>query len=223
MEQDGQNIILLIGVYVLAFFVIYSVATWLIKFVMRKLAKNDEQTHVYITAEEYDKEIKTLKERIEKLESELSNKSDKPVQENLSTPSERFDSPDNAPCLSTINSPLYSNRRDFLSETEKEPLTQYLPPPSPDGVFHETFPQPRVGKTVYQMTTVDGNNGTFIFYDNRDALATAMISISQIVKTVCRVENNKNAPRNIVNVKEGQVVREGNSWRVVEKATVRFE
>ena len=223
MEQDGQNIILLIGVYVLAFFVIYSVATWLIKFVMRKLAKNDEQTHVYITAEEYDKEIKTLKERIEKLESELSNKSDKPVQENLSTPSERFDSPDNAPCLSTINSPLYSNMRDFQSETEKEPLTQYLPPPSPDGVFHETFSQPRVGKTVYQMTTVDGNNGTFIFYDNRDALATAMISISQIVKTVCRVENNKNAPRNIVNVKEGQVVREGNSWRVVEKATVRFE
>ncbi|GEM_PF-1152670 len=223
MEQDGQNIILLIGVYVLAFFVIYSVATWLIKFVMRKLAKNDEQTHVYITAEEYDKEIKTLKERIEKLESELSNKSDKPVQENLSTPSERFDSPDNVPFLSTINPPLDSNMRDFLSETEKEPLTQYLPPPSPDGVFHETFPQPRVGKTVYQMTTVDGNNGTFIFYDNRDALATAMISISQIVKTVCRVENNKNAPRNIVNVKEGQVVREGNSWRVVEKATVRFE
>ena len=223
MEQDGQNIILLIGVYVLAFFVIYSVATWLIKFVMRKLAKNDEQTHVYITAEEYDKEIKALKERIEKLESELSNKSDKPVQENLSTPSERFESPDNVPFLSTINSPFDSNRRDFQSETEKEPLTQYLPPPSPDGVFHETFPQPRVGKTVYQMTTVDGNNGTFIFYDNRDALATAMISISQIVKTVCRVENNKNAPRNIVNVKEGQVVREGNSWRVVEKATVRFE
>ena len=223
MEQDGQNIILLIGVYVLAFFVIYSIATWLIKFVMRKLAKNDEQTHVYITAEEYDKEIKALKERIEKLESELSNKSDKPAQENLSTLSERFDSPDNAPCLSTINSPLYSNRRDFQSETETEPLTQYLPPPSPDGVFHETFSQPRVGKTVYQMTTVDGNNGTFIFYDNRDALATAMISISQIVKTVCRVENNKNAPRNIVNVKEGQVVREGNSWRVVEKATVRFE
>lgn len=223
MEQDGQNIILLIGVYVLAFFVIYSVATWLIKFVMRKLAKNDEQTHVYITAEEYDKEIKTLKERIEKLESELSNKSDKPVQENLSTPSERFESQDNVPFLSTINSSFDSNRRDFQSETEKEPLTQYLPPPSPDGVFHETFPQPRVGKTVYQMTTVDGNNGTFIFYDNRDALATAMISISQIVKTVCRVENNKNAPRNIVNVKEGQVVREGNSWRVVEKATVRFE
>ena len=214
MEQDGQNIILLIGVYVLAFFVIYSVATWLIKFVMRKLAKNDEQTHVYITAEEYDKEIKALKERIEILESELSNKSDKPVQENLSTPSERF---------STINPPLDSNRRDFQSETETEPLTQYLPPPSPDGVFHETFSQPRVGKTVYQMTTVDGNNGTFIFYDNRDALATVMISISQIVKTVCRVENNKNAPRNIVNVKEGQVVREGNSWRVVEKATVRFE
>lgn len=223
MEQDGQNIILLIGVYVLAFFVIYSVATWLIKFVMRKLAKNDEQTHVYITAEEYDKEIKALKERIEKLESGLSNQSDKPVQENLSTPSERFDSPDNAPCLSTINPPLDSNRRNFQSETETEPLTQYLPPPSPDGVFHETFSQPRVGKTVYQMTTVDGNNGTFIFYDNRDALATAMISISQIVKTVCRVENNKNAPRNIVNVKEGQVVREGNSWRVVEKATVRFE
>ncbi|MGP1464471.1 MAG: hypothetical protein ACTTKJ_02475 [Prevotella koreensis] len=223
MEQDGQNIILLIGVYVLAFFVIYSVATWLIKFVMRKLAKNDEQTHVYITSEEYDKEIKALKERIEKLESELSNKSDKPVQENLSTPSDRFESQDNVPFLSTINPPLDSNMRDFQSETEKEPLTQYLPPPSPDGVFHETFSQPRVGKTVYQMTTVDGNNGTFIFYDNRDALATAMISISQIVKTVCRVENNKNAPRNIVNVKEGQVVREGNSWRVVEKATVRFE
>ena len=50
-----------------------------------------------------------------------------------------------------------------------------------------------------------------------------MISISQIVKTVCRVENYKNSPREITNVSEGQVVREGNTWRVVEKATVRFE
>ncbi|MDD7317772.1 MAG: hypothetical protein SOZ80_07935 [Prevotella sp.] len=230
MEQDSQNLIFLIGLYVLMFFIIYSVVAWLGKILIRKLGKKDKQTGVYITAEEYDKEISELEKRIKELEKIISKQADKDC-DCAEVAGKRAEKKSvKAVKANQYDQSVGLDRPDRLAEHDRlpqsaqpSPQTYFLPPPSPEGIFHEAFSQPRIGRTVYQMTTIDGNNGTFIFYEDRDALATAIISISQIVKTVCRVENNKNAPRNIINVKEGQVVREGNSWRVAEKATVRFE
>ncbi|RRC99517.1 hypothetical protein [Prevotella sp. OH937_COT-195] len=208
--MDIENkMILGIGIYVLLFFVIYTLALQLVKFVVRKIGKSDISKPEYVTTDENDKKLNALKERIEEIEKKLENLQHNPEQSEVSEQSQKS---------------VQSGNSEFTGDSEPSlPLTFFLPPPSPDGVFHDAFAEPKIGSTVYKMTTIDGNNGIFVFYDNRDALATAMISISQIVKTVCRVDNNKNAPRNIINVKEGRVVREGNSWRVTEKATVRFE
>lgn len=209
MDTDALNLIWTIGLFTLAFFIVYVSLAWIVKKLLGK--KNDDKDlPEYVTVEKYEKDIKALKKRIESLEDSLA---------------ERKASENKIAALSGAVSDQNLSEREVKQEVieEERPKTLYLSPPSPDGVFHESFSQPRVGSTVYQMTTSDDNHGTFIFYENRDALATAMISISQIVKTVCRVENNKSNPQDITNVSEGKVVKEGNSWRVVEKATVRFK
>lgn len=209
MDTDALNLIWTIGLFTLAFFIVYVSLAWIVKKLLGK--KNDDKDlPEYVTVEKYEKDIKALKKRIESLEDSLAER--KASENKIATLS------------GAVNDQNLSEREVKQDAFEEErPKTLYLSPPSPDGVFHESFSQPRVGSTVYQMTTSDDNHGTFIFYENRDALATAMISISQIVKTVCRVENNKSNPQDITNVSEGKVVKEGNSWRVVEKATVRFK
>ena len=208
MDTDALNLIWTIGLFTLAFFIVYVSLAWIVTKLLGK--KNDDKDlPEYVTVEKYEKDTKALKKRIESLEDSLA---------------ERKASENKIAALSgAVNDQNLSERVKQEVIEEERPKTLYLSPPSPDGVFHESFSQPRVGSTVYQMTTSDDNHGTFIFYENRDALATAMISISQIVKTVCRVENNKSNPQDITNVSEGKVVKEGNSWRVVEKATVRFK
>ena len=208
MDTDALNLIWTIGLFTLAFFIVYVSLAWIVKKLLGK--KNDDKDlPEYVTVEKYEKDTKALRKRIESLEDSLA---------------ERKASENKIAALSgAVNDQNLSERVKQEVIEEERPKTLYLSPPSPDGVFHESFSQPRVGSTVYQMTTSDDNHGTFIFYENRDALATAMISISQIVKTVCRVENNKSNPQDITNVSEGKVVKEGNSWRVVEKATVRFK
>lgn len=210
MDNDALNIIWTIAVFTLAFFLVYTMLAWLIKKFTSK--KNDKEMPEYVTIEKYENDIKALKKHIAKLEESVAKSADEaPVNKKATLVADVCD-----------NTP-HHNAPPQGGVVPQSPQTLFLPTPSPDGVFHEAFTQPRVGRTVYQMTTIDGKHGKFSFYENRDALATAMISISQIVKTVCKVENNKSNPRDIINVTEGQVTREGNSWKVVEKAIVRFE
>ena len=213
MDTDAQNLIWIIGLFTLAFFIVYTSLAWIVKKLIGK-KNDDKEMPEYVTVEKYEQDIKALKKRIVSLEDSLAERADSASENKIATLSGAVSG----------NGQVLSEKEAEQEAFEKQqPKTLYLSPPSPDGVFHESFSQPRVGSTVYQMTTIDDKHGTFIFYENRDALATAMISISQIVKTVCRVENNKSNPQDITNVSEGKVVKEGNTWKVVEKATVRFK
>ena len=100
----------------------------------------------------------------------------------------------------------------------------YLPAPTPDGLFLQASEREQIGKSVYQLTTSDGQNGTFILLDTPDAIATAMISVSTFVKPVCKVSGNTYMkPRHIITEEEGTATREGAAWKVIRKAVVRFE
>lgn len=95
--------------------------------------------------------------------------------------------------------------------------------PTAEGVFPESTPQEEVGKSIYQMRTEDGVNGHFVMLSTPDAIATAMISVSQFVKPVCRIEGNTHRqPQRIETLDEGVVKCDEGVWRVVSKATVRF-
>lgn len=96
--------------------------------------------------------------------------------------------------------------------------------PTIDGVFTSTSDNEEIGKSLYVLTTLDYMNGSFILLDSSDAIATAMISISQFIKPVCKVVGNVNAyPTHIITDEEGTAVNENGVWKVTKKAVVRFE
>ena len=100
----------------------------------------------------------------------------------------------------------------------------YLAAPTPDGVFLQASETEQIGKSIYQLTTTDGQNGTFILLDTPDAIATAMISVSQFVKPACKVSGNTAIqPRHIITEEEGAASREGTGWKITRKAVVHFE
>ncbi len=106
------------------------------------------------------------------------------------------------------------------------PTTQhlFLAAPTPDGVFLQASETEQIGKSIYQLTTSDGQNGTFILLDTPDAIATAMISVSQFVKPACKVSGNTALqPRHIITEEEGAASREGTGWKITRKAVVHFE
>ncbi len=105
----------------------------------------------------------------------------------------------------------------------EEPSVRFFSMPTADGAFAESTAQEQVGKSIYRMTTVDGRTGRFTMLSTPDAIATAMISVSQFVKPVCRIEGNtRRQPQHIDTLDEGLVQFEAGVWRVVRKATVQF-
>ena len=124
---------------------------------------------------------------------------------------------------------------DFVGTTRDEASTDdkklqvsadtfYLPAPTVDGQFMEYSHSEQVGKSIYQLRTEDGINGQFIMLTTPDAIATAMISISQFVKPACRIEGKTHQlPRQIETLEEGMAQKDGNVWRVVRKAKVLFQ
>ena len=104
------------------------------------------------------------------------------------------------------------------------PEILYLAAPTPDGTFSQASAMEQIGKSIYQLTTADGQNGTFILLDTPDAIATAMISVSQFVKPACKISGNTAIqPRHIITEEEGAASREGTGWKITRKAVVRFE
>ena len=102
--------------------------------------------------------------------------------------------------------------------------TSYLAAPTADGFFAEESNDVQIGKTIYTLETDDGVNGRFAFFDTPDAIATATISVSQFVKSVCKVAGDaRQMPRHIITEEVGLAVKESGGWRMVRKAVVRFE
>ena len=124
--------------------------------------------------------------------------------------------------LHTPHSTLHESHSTLHTPHSTEIL--YLAAPSPDGTFSQASAMEQIGKSIYQLTTTDGQNGTFILLDTPDAIATAMISVSQFVKPACKISGNTAIqPRHIITEEEGAASREGTGWKITRKAVVRFE
>ncbi len=126
---------------------------------------------------------------------------------------------------SAFPSPIGEGLGERLPGGDRLPsATIYLPAPTPDGLFLESSTTEQVGKSIYQLRTEDGANGQFIMLSSPDAIATAMISVSQFVKPACRIEGNSNRqPSSVFTLEEGVAQLEGSVWRVIRKARVVFE
>lgn len=112
---------------------------------------------------------------------------------------------------------------DTVPPMSKREKTLYLAAPTSDGLFTSASQKEISGTSIYILTTEDGQTGEFSLLDNADALATAMISVSQFIKPACKAVNCRNVmPRTIVTESQGQATFDGEKWKVTRKATVRF-
>ncbi len=112
---------------------------------------------------------------------------------------------------------------ECAEKMQSVPSTWFFSTPSPEGTFSEGTTRETVGKSIYRLHTDDGVNGRFVMLSSPDAIATAMISVSQFVKPVCRIEGNTyRQPQHIETLEEGIARLSGDVWKVVKKATVQF-
>lgn len=103
------------------------------------------------------------------------------------------------------------------------PKTYYLGAPSSDGVFRDVSEKEEEGKSLYELISSDGKNGTFRILNTSDAIATALISVSQMVKPVCKIMGKVNpAAHEALTVEEGKARKTDDGWKVTVKADICF-
>lgn len=126
--------------------------------------------------------------------------------------------------LSFSDEPSPEEEEPKVLDANRQRPVYYLAAPSADGTFARFSSRLQIGKTIYLLKTDDGVNGTFILYDSPDAIATAMLSVSQFIKPACKVNGSAaQYPHHIITEEEGLAVFEEGVWKVVRKAIVRFE
>lgn len=91
-----------------------------------------------------------------------------------------------------------------------------------DGVFTNGTEDIEPGKSLYMLRTADGENATFTILNTPEAIGTALISLTEKVKPVCKIINTVSNPLEIVTEGPGTAVREGDSWKMVTKSVVRL-
>ncbi len=185
-----------------------------------------------ITPEQLDELLEPLTERVDKLETQLKAQAEQMAELQRQFAERRAEAAnavaptDEAQPAAEIASQEYQLGDTIALDVESAPVaeTYYLPAPMPDGLFTEESRMLQVGKSIYRLRSTDGMNGYFEMLSSPDAIATATISVSQFVKPVCRIEGNTHRlPQRIETLEEGTAQREGNGWRVVRKATVKFD
>ena len=166
--------------------------------------------------QELERHLIQLNKRVESLEQQIEAHSSHPIE--ISTDKEMKET------VATQASIVNSVPTDIQTEG-KAPQHRilFMTAPNDEGVFTGSSETEQVGKSIYQLSTTDGVHGTFIMLDTPDAIATAMISVSQFVKTACKVQGNLSPyPQQIQTLEEGTAVLENDSWRITNKAIVKF-
>lgn len=166
--------------------------------------------------QELERHLIQLNKRVESLEQQIEAHSSHPIE--ISTDKEMKET------VAVHTSIVNSAPTDIQTEG-KAPQHRilFMTAPNDEGVFTGSSETEQVGKSIYQLSTTDGVHGTFIMLDTPDAIATAMISVSQFVKTACKVQGNLSLyPQQIQTLEEGTAVLENDSWRITNKAIVKF-
>ncbi|MCQ2112461.1 MAG: hypothetical protein MJY95_03860 [Bacteroidaceae bacterium] len=229
---------------VLIAFLVYAILTACLYF-FHKGHKNEVRTEPMVTLEQYRSERVRLLERIKAVEIQMENmkggaaanqKAEAPKpQPQAAQPSQPAQpTVENKPAVNAdlFGKPAVENKpaapaapavpvEGVPQPPRRRTAILFFPVPV-EGVFANGTEEIEMGKSLYMLKTTDGENGTFTILNTPEAIGTALISLSEMVKPVCKILNTVDAPLEIVTEAPGQAVREGNSWRVVSKSVVRL-
>lgn len=233
---------------VLIAFVVYVILSICI-YLFVKSNKKAAEEEPFVSLEQYRTERLRLMERIKALEISLENmKSAAPAAVAPATPAAAPQAskpievatpePEPVPVETPVKeTTLFDTEKPEDTQTPAPIIEMTYPEPTPqprrktsiiffpvpvDGVFSGGTDEIETGKSLYMLKTTDGETGTFTILNTPEAIGTALISLSEMVKPVCKIINTVVNPLEIVTEGPGKAVREGDNWRVVSKSTVRL-
>ena len=207
--------------------------------------KNARKSEELVTMEQYRAERVRLMERIKAVEIDMENikslKRDVPVEKSLvvpvAAPAEPVVTPPQPVVVKPESQEPEPQSQSLFPETEAETpvvveeqpvvsrpkfsAVMFYPVPV-DGMFLNGTTDIEVGKSLYMLKTSDEQNATFQILNTPEAIAMALVSMSETVKPACKVLNTVAAPVEILAEKLGTAVREGDGWRIINKAVVRL-
>lgn len=206
--------------------------------------KNAQKNEELVTMDQYRAERVRLMERIKAVEIEVENMKNAKHE----AASEKRASAPVIPAQPVVAQPQPSavkpepqgtepQSQSLFPETDIEPqevveeqpvvarpkfsAVMFYPVPV-DGVFVNGTSDIEVGKSLYMLKTSDDQNATFQILNTPEAIATALISMNEMVKPACKILNTVAAPVEILAEKLGTAEREGDGWRITNKAVVRL-
>lgn len=161
---------------------------------------NDHQTNQLTSDfQELKDQIKLLKKEVDELR-EKSNHSTQMVQKTVVSSG------------SSINSTAKASAKFFLFAPQEECKFE--------GTTNSTLIS---GKTFYEATEISTNEATFIFCNDNESATRALAKTDRYILTVCDVLNSMNNASRIVTETPGKIQLVDGSWKVIEKAKIRYE
>ena len=92
-----------------------------------------------------------------------------------------------------------------------------------NGMFTNLGNTYRKGEYLYHIVTTDGTSATYEFIDDASAIGLAKSSLSALVETACDITNDEMRTFNkIITIQKGRLVKDGDGWRIVNKAQVQL-
>ena len=224
---------------------LYAILTACI-FLFLRTKKSAQKNEELVSMEQYRAERVRLMERIKAVEIEVENikslKQDAPVdnhptvsansiEESVNQPQPVIVTPEpqEAEAQPQSQSLFPETNPETAAVVEEQPVVSrpkfsavmFYPVPV-DGVFVNGTSEIEVGKSLYMLKTSDNQNATFQILNTPEAIAMALVSMSETVKPACKVLNTVAAPVEILAEKLGTAEREGDGWRIINKAVVRL-
>ena len=213
-------------------------------FLFLRSKKNSQKNEELVTMEQYRAERVRLMERIKAVEIEMENlkslKHDAPVEKHpvvTASPTEEVETQPQPVVVTPKPQEAEPQPQSLFPETnpetaavvEEQPVAprpkfsavMFYPVPV-DGMFVNGTSDIEVGKSLYMLKTNDDQNATFQILNTPEAIAMALVSMSETVKPACKVLNTVAAPVEILAEKLGTAEREGDGWRIINKAVVRL-
>lgn len=102
-----------------------------------------------------------------------------------------------------------------------QPECLYLGAPTAEGIFREVSATLEPGKSLYRLE----GDGQFEMIDSHEAIATALISVSQMVKPACKIEGRVSpTAKKVTTLHPGKADKTPDGHYVVtQKCVVRFQ
>lgn len=167
-------------------------------------------------AGEWEREKKALDDKIKDLENKKKDLKTTPENEKINKEQKQDKEHQTGNSNSESHKPQISPKQFYLS----------TPVLSPDGkgVFDgsEIYSVTSIS-SLYHFVLVNDKSANFTFLNTPNTVKDALTLPERYLQPACEYTGLNSKATKIITTKDGQAIKEGNTWKVIRKAEIRFE